>query len=423
MTTREHGRVPALILKVGQYPLHSGGVAAVRTLGRLGVPVYVTSEDPLTPAALSRYAAGHFRWRTTGHEDPADLVDGLTAVGRQIGEPSVLVPVDDEAAVLIAEHADELSGHFLFPRIRPGLSRQLASKHELFSLCRQHGMPAPESVYVSSAETVAAFAQTATFPVVAKNAEPWVRRRAPAVAGTTVLRSAAELTALAAAADGSATFILQDYVPHDQAEDWIVHLYCDAGSNCLVLFTGVKLRSWPPNTGATASGIAVANPALAELAGRFCKAVGFHGVADLDVRYDRRDGQYKLVDFNPRMGNQFRLFQTAAGIDVLRALYLDMTGQDVPPGDQVNGRRIVVEHIDLFARIGQRGSGYAPSSAPRRASSTELAWLAADDPLPFVAMLPRLASLALSDISRRRRRAWRRKHAKNGAHSDEQHGD
>ena len=243
-------------------------------------------------------------------------------------------------------------------------------------MCRQYGMPAPESVYVSSAEAVAAFAETATFPVVAKNAEPWVRRRAPAVPGTTVLRSAEELTALAAAAGGSATFILQDYIPHDQAEDWIVHLYCDAGSNCLVLFTGVKLRSWPPNTGATASGIAVPNPELAELAGSFCKAVGFHGVADLDVRFDRRDGQYKLVDFNPRMGNQFRLFETAAGIDVLRALYLDMTGQHVPPGDQVNGRRIVVEHIDLLARIGERGSGYAPLVGARPGQQTEFAWLA-----------------------------------------------
>ena len=417
-TTDRQRHVPALILKVGQYPLHSGGVGAVRTLGRFGVPVYVTSEDPFTPAAVSRYAAGHFRWRATGHEDPADLVDGLTAIGRQIGEPSVLVPVDDEAAVLIAEHADDLSGHFLFPRIRPGLSRQLASKHELFSLCRLHGVPAPESVYVSSAEAVAAFTETATFPVVAKNAEPWVRRRAPAVDGTTVVESAAELTALAAAAGDSATFILQDYIPHEQAEDWIVHLYCDSGSNCLVLFTGVKLRSWPPNTGATASGIAVPNPALADLAGRFCKAVGFRGVADLDVRYDRRDGQYKLVDFNPRMGNQFRLFQTVAGIDVLRALYLDMTGQHVHPGDQVNGRRIVVEHIDLFARIGQRGSGYAPSSAPGRASSTEFAWLAADDPLPFVAMLPRFARLALSDITRRQRGVWRRKQVKNGVHND-----
>jgi D-aspartate ligase len=406
--------VPALILKIGQYPLHSGGVGAVRTLGRFGVPVYATTEDSLTPAAVSRYCAGHFRWRTTGHEDPAALIDGLVGIGRQIGRPSVLVPVDDEAAVLIDEHAGELSGHFLFPRIPPGLSRQLASKHELLRLCREHGVGAPESVFVSSAEQITAYAEQAVFPVVAKNAEPWVRRRAPAVPGTTVLRSAAELTALAAAAGESPTLILQDYIPHDQAEDWIVHLYCDAGSACLVLFTGVKLRSWPSNTGATACGMAVPNPELAELAGRFCKAVGFHGVADLDVRYDRRDGQYKVVDFNPRMGNQFRLFETADGIDVLRALYLDLTGQSVPPGDQVNGRRIVVEHIDLFARIGQRGSGYATPSAPGRATSTELAWLAADDPLPFAAMLPRAAKLAFSDLARRQRGAWRRRPTKDG---------
>ena len=267
--------------------------------------------------------------------------------------------------MLVAEHASALAAHFLFPRIEPGLARQLASKHELLSLCRQHGMPAPASVYVSSAEEQR--------PSRRRRPSRWWSRTpshgcagGAGVAGTTVVRSAAELTELAAASGGSATFIVQEYIPHSRAEDWIVHLYCDASSNCLVLFTGVKLRSWPPNTGATACGIAVANPELAELAQRFCKAVGFRGVADLDVRYDRRDGQYKLVDFNPRVGNQFRLFQTADGIDVLRALYLDMTGQSVPPGDQVNGRRIVVEHVDLLARIGQRGSGDTTPSAPRR---------------------------------------------------------
>jgi D-aspartate ligase len=413
-------QIPALILKIGQYPLHSGGVGAIRTLGRFGVPVYATTEDRLTPAAVSRYCTGHFRWRTTGHEDPGDLVQGLADIGRRIGRPSVVVPVDDEAAVLIAEHAGDLSGHFLFPWIPPGLPRQLASKHELFGLCREHGVPAPASVFVSSAEEIAAFAATATFPVVAKNAEPWVRRRRPAVAGTTVLSSAADLIALTSAKDESATLILQDYIPPERAEDWIVHLYCDANSNCLVLFTGVKVRSWPPNTGATASGYAVPNPALAQLAERFCQAVGFQGVADLDWRFDRADGQYKLVDFNPRMGNQFRLFQTADGIDVIRALYLDMTGRRVPTGDQVSGRRIVVEHIDLLARIAERGSGYLTPSAPTRAVSTELAWLAPDDPLPFLAMLPRFVKPAISYLTRRRRQqAWRRKHPARTEHNDQ----
>lgn len=404
-------QVPALILKVGQYPLHSGGVGAIRTLGRFGVRVYATTEDSLTPAALSRYCGAGFQWRTTGHEEASDLVGGLRDIGRRIGQPCVLIPVDDEAAVLVAEHADELSGLFLFPWMTDrGLARKLASKQELAHLGREHGFPVPASRFVSSADELAALAATAAFPVVVKNAEPWVRRRAPAVPGTTVIGTASELLTLIPSGGEPTTLLVQEYIPHAVAEDWIVHLYCDADSNCLVLFTGVKIRSWPPNTGATACGIAVPNPALAQLTERFCKAVAFHGIADLDVRFDRRDGRYKLVDFNPRMGNQFRLFETPDGIDVIRAQYLDMTGEPVPAGDQISGRRIIVEHIDLLARIGQRGSGYTTPSAPTRAAVTELAWLSLDDPLPFAAMLPRFASPAMSYLTRRRQQARRRAH-------------
>ncbi len=405
----QNRQIPALILKIGHYPLHSGGVGAIRTLGRLGVPVYATAEDRLTPAAVSRYCTGTFRWRTTGHEDPADLVGGLAEIGQRIGRTAVAVPVDDEAAVLLAEHADVLSEYFLFPRMAdPGLVRKLASKHEMSALCQEHGFPVPAWAFAATGEEVAAFAATARFPVVVKNAAPWVRRRAPAVAGTTVVGSAAELIELASSTRETPALLLQEYIPHQVAEDWIVHLYCDADANCRVLFTGVKTGSWPPNTGATASGIAVPNPALSDLVERFCKAVGFHGIADLDVRFDRRDQQYKLVDFNPRMGNQFRLFETPAGIDVIRAQYLDLTGEPVPPGDQINGRRIVVEHINRLSRLGERGSGYRTPSAPGHATETELAWLAPDDPLPFLAMLPRFATPAMSYLTGRLFR--RRKH-------------
>ncbi len=401
-------RVPALIVKIGRYPLHSGGVGAIRTLGRLGVPVYATTEDPFTPAALSRYCTGRFRWRTTGDEDPAELIGGLRDIGRRLGRRSVAVPVDDEAAVLLAEHADELAEYFVFPPIPSGLPRQLASKHELYDLCRQHGVPAPKSVFLSTSAEVAAFAAAGTFPVVAKNAEPWVRRSAPMVAGTTVLANPSELLALTETGGRRPSLVLQDYIPTEHAEDWIVHLYCDANSNCLVLFTGVKVRSWPPHTGATACAYAVPNPALAQMTERFCKEIGFQGVADLDLRFDRRDGQFKLVDFNPRMGNQFRLFETAAGVDVVRALYLDLTGRGVPPSHQVSGRRIVVEHIDLLARLAYRGSTYSTPSAPLGAAPTELAWLARDDPLPFLAMMPRLARPLASHLTERRsRRAGR----------------
>ena len=183
--------------------------------------------------------------------------------------------------------------------------------------------------------------------------------------------------------------ILQDYVPREDAEDWIVHLYCDADSNCMVTFTGVKVRSWPPHAGMTACAYIVPNPGLADMAQRFCKEIGFRGIADLDWRFDRRDGQYKLLDFNPRVGAQFRLFETAAGIDVVRAMHLDLTGRHVPPSPQLNGRRFVVENIDPAARLTYWRSGYATPSKPRHHTSTELGWLAWDDPLPCAVMLAR----------------------------------
>jgi len=36
--------VPALLLKLGNYPLHHGGVGVVRSLGRCGVDVYAVTE-------------------------------------------------------------------------------------------------------------------------------------------------------------------------------------------------------------------------------------------------------------------------------------------------------------------------------------------------------------------------------------------
>jgi hypothetical protein len=94
--------VPALLMKVGRYPLHQGSVGAVRTLGRLGVRVFAVTEDRFTPTARSRYLFKRFLWPTSGAEDPQELVAGMLAIGARIGARAVLLPTDDEAALLAA---------------------------------------------------------------------------------------------------------------------------------------------------------------------------------------------------------------------------------------------------------------------------------------------------------------------------------
>lgn len=381
--------VPGLIVKFGDYPLHHGGVGAIRSLGRLGIPMYAITEDRYTPAAASRYLRRAFVWPTTGTEEPERLVEGLLRIGRRIGRPTVLVPTDEEAAVLIAEHQEALAERFLFPRVDAKLPRRLASKQGLHELCVEHGIPSPAAAFPQSYEEIERFAASARFPLVAKNREAFVRRSRPAVNGTTRIATREGLLALARDWGGHPGVILQEYLPREEAEDWIVHAYFDADSTPLAMFTGVKVRSWPPHAGMTANAYVVDNPELADLAARFIKQIGFSGVIDLDLRFDRRDGQYKLLDFNPRMGAQFRLFENESGIDVVRAMHLDLTGRTVPEGEQRAGHRYIVENIDLPALLAYRRSGYTTPHAPTRASGTELAWLAGDDLRPFFTMLAR----------------------------------
>ncbi|WP_326807778.1 ATP-grasp domain-containing protein [Streptomyces sp. NBC_01186] len=383
-------------MKIGNYPLHHGGVGAIRSLGRLGVPMYAITEDRWTPAARSRYLREAFVWPTTGREPAERLLAGLLATARRLGGPAVLIPTDEEAAVLIAEHQRELSAHFLFPPVPPKLPRRLASKQGLHELCTEHGIATPVSVSPRTYAEVEWFAARARFPMVAKNREAFVRRARPAVGGTTRVSSARELLAMARGWGDSPGVLLQEYLPLEEAEDWIVHGYFSPESEPRALFTGVKVRSWPPHAGMTASARTVANPELAELTAGFVKRLGFTGVLDLDWRFDRRDGRYKLLDFNPRTGAQFRMFESESGVDVVRALHLDLTGRAVPGGVQREGRRYLVEHIDPAARLAYlygRGRGYRTPHAPShtRAQGTELAWAAADDPLPAAVLLVRLA--------------------------------
>ncbi|MDQ1519010.1 MAG: D-aspartate ligase [Actinomycetota bacterium] len=401
--------LPVLLVRIGRYPVYHGTVGAIRTFGRAGVPVYAIVEDAYTPAALSRYLTGSIVWPTRGDESDEYFLEGLSRIGKQLGGGVLAIPSDDEAAVFLAEHRDALSEWFVYPDIQAELPRRLASKRGLYGICRKHDIPTPASVFPSSHNRIETFASRATYPVVVKNVEPWLRLHSRAVGGTTVVQSEEQLLALAETFPDPHNALFQEYIPVGEAEDWIFHAYCNAQSEPLVHFTGVKLRSWPPHAGVTTYARVVRNDELTELSTKLCREIGYHGVCDLDWRFDRRDGRYKLVDFNPRVGAQFRLFENELGIDVLRALHLDTSGRPVPSTPTVNGRGIVVENLDLPAAVAYRGKRAPAPQGAEAGQRAERAWLAGDDLLPFAVMLVRFAPTVLTRllaaVSRRQARS------------------
>ncbi|HEY1570965.1 MAG TPA: carboxylate--amine ligase [Pseudonocardiaceae bacterium] len=381
---------PAVVLKFDRNPMHHGGLGAIRTLGRLGVPVHGVHEYRWAPAAGSRYLADRWVWRPTGDQDR--ILADLTGLARRIGRPAVLVPTDDAASIFLAEHGEPLRQDFLFPEPPADLPRMMAGKFSMYQLCRGLGVPCPETVLPATLDEARDFAARVGYPVVAKLATPWVP--GSGVRSTTIVTDGARLADLhLTCARAGAGLLLQEFVPDGNDTDWFCHAYVGQDGECRPVFTGVKERSYPAHAGLTSMGRSMPNTRLATQLTELLTAIGYRGIVDVDVRLDHRDGGYRVLDLNPRLGAQFRLFRDTEGMDVVLAQYLDLTGQKVTTGEQVAGRGFVVENYDPVAAYRYWRGGQLGLTAwlDSLRGKPETAWFAKDDPVPFALMCLRTA--------------------------------
>lgn len=377
---------PALIFKTGRCPIHHGALGIARSLGRLGVPVYAIVEDSYTPVAVSRYITKAFVWK----EWPSDrepILNAISTIGKIIDRPTIMIPIDDLSAVFIAENATALGRWFIIPQVPPNIPRQLANKASFYALCAQLGIPYPRIKAPHCADDVREFVDHTTFPIVVKSAEQW--RPLNNAFSVKVIHTKDALFELYDKLDQQhSQTILQEFIP---GEHWVYHGYCNVKANLYLSFTGKKLMDYPPGAGSTALGVSLRNEPLRTLSEEILRAISYCGITDMDWRYDERDGQYKIVDCNPRVGMNFRMFESNAAIDVVRAQHLDLAGRYVGQAQMIDNRLFIVE--STYALSSMRGGRreWTTEAAQKSSYTKEFAWWNGDDILPVLAVVVRIA--------------------------------
>ncbi|MFJ3665265.1 ATP-grasp domain-containing protein [Streptomyces sp. NPDC090106] len=366
-------RVPAVLLRVDRNPFHHGTLGAVRSLGRAGVDVQVIADTAGSPVARSRFVRRIHPPPPPG-ASPADIAAALRGVAARIARPAVLIPMDDASAVAVAGLREELAPAYLLPQTPGALAERVADKAELAALCASLDVPHPLTLVPDGPAEAARAALRLGLPVVAKWSRPWLLPSGGGLRSTVVLRSPQEARELyARTAEAGCRLLLQAFLPPGTDRDRFFHGYADRAGTVRGGGPGVKLRAWPRGAGLTAVGRWTPDPQVRQLSERIVGELGYRGIFDLDFRRGE-DGSPHLLDFNPRPGAQFRLFADSAGLDVVRALHLDLTHRPLPEGTPRYGREFVVEN-------------YSPLTALRPASAgRELAWSAPDDRAPGRAM-------------------------------------
>ncbi|MBG0855153.1 ATP-grasp domain-containing protein [Streptomyces spinoverrucosus] len=386
-------RVPAVLLRIDRNPFHHGTLGAVRSLGRAGVDVHVVADCAESPVRTSRFVR-QLHPPPGPDASPDDIAVVLRRVAAGIARPAVLIPMDDASAVAVGRLRHALAPAYLLPAIPPELPGRVADKAELAAVCAALGLPHPRTLVPDSTDEAAGAAWRLGLPVVAKWSRPWLLPTGTGLRSTVLVRSTRQARDLyARSAEAGSRLLLQEFLPPGPGRDWFFHGYADRAGAVRAGGPGRKLHAWPRAAGLTAVGEWAPNPEVRALAERLVGELGYHGILDLDFRRCGATGRYHLLDFNPRPGAQFRLFTDSAGLDVVRALHLDLTHRPLPDGAPRPGRAFVVEN-------------YAPLTTLRPApGGRELAWHARDDLAPGLAM----SALWTRHVLRRLRGRLRRK--------------
>ncbi|CQR63979.1 hypothetical protein [Streptomyces leeuwenhoekii] len=384
--------VPAVLLRIDRNPFHHGTLGAVRSLGRAGVAVHVVADCAKSPVGASRFVRRVHTPPPPG-ASPAEIADVLRRVAARIARPAVLVTMDDASAIAVARMRAELAPAYLLPAAPGTLPGRVADKAELAGLCAALDVPHPVTVVPDSPAEAASAACRLGLPLVAKWSRPWLLPADSGLRSTVLVRSAQQARELyLRSGEAGCRLLLQAFLPPGADRDWFAHGYADRTGAVRAGGCGRKTRARPRGAGLTAAGCWTPNAEVQALTERITGALGYRGIFDLDFRRCGSTGRYHLLDFNPRPGAQFRLFADGSGLDVVRALHLDLTHRPLPEGAPLPGRVFVVEN-------------YAPLTVLRPApGGRELAWHARDDRAPGRALWALWGRHAAGRLVRRSRR-------------------
>ena len=374
-----------------------GGLAIMRSLGRMGVPVHTVEADRTDPGLLSIYCHQKFI-RTFDEHNPERYLDFVLRIGKKLGSGTILIPTSDELAVFVAENADALKRFFLFPENDPTLIKDLISKEGMYQLAKAYDVPTPLTLFPKNAAEVMAYAEEVVFPVMLKGIHG---NRLFARTGTkmVIVSDRQELMRQYERLEDplAPNLMLQEYIPGDDDQIYIFNGYFDSQSDCVVGYTGHKIRQYPIHVGCASLAVCKWNETVYNTTVTFMKAIGYKGILDIGYRYDPRDGQYKVLDINPRVGQAFRIFVSQDDTDVIKTLYRHMTGKPTTLVKRREGRRWVIENYDLESSLDywREGTLTIKMWLTSFRKLEEGAWFCLKDPMPFFIILARIFKKSL----------------------------
>ena len=290
-----------------------------------GVKSVAYGTFPLTPTAYSKFIEQRC---DANLMDPKRFIEVLNRDAGSFGDAMPLViPCGDDYSVMLSEHKAELDGRYVPVCSDPGVLTELENKARFYALCERAGVPYPKTVRVDGPQVPEL---PFPFPVAVKPTNAALYREHPfeGQKKAFIIENAAMLaeTLRRIYASGyDEGLVIQDFIPGGDDNMRVLNGYVrsDGAVSLLSLGRPVLEDCAPMRIGNYAAIVSYGDEQVYQTVERLLGYVHYFGYFNIDMKYDERDGSFKLLDFNPRQGRS-SFFTTLSGHNLARCAVEDL---------------------------------------------------------------------------------------------------
>lgn len=304
---------------------HVQGLANLRSLGELGIPVYVVDRNNCI-ARYSKYCKKFFRCPDYIDDSFVDFLTGLAE--RENIKDWILVPSNDHAVITIARHKDRLEAFYKIITLDIKIIENIYDKRKLLTLAEKAGIPIPRTYYTGNSGNN--FDRTGiTFPVILKGRfglsfYKKLGRKAFLAQNELQMKDCLSMISRNKELDNT---IIQEMIPYDGTNKTISFTaFCEKGQ-IHTSWMGVKLREHPVQFGTATFAESVNVEECYTSSVPLLKTLNYTGVCEIEYLKDPRDGIYKLIEINARTWLWVGLAKKC-GIDYAKYIYYHLN--DIP---------------------------------------------------------------------------------------------
>ena len=258
--------------------------------------------------------------------DKNEFVSVLMDVANKYQSPDkklLLIGTNDFYVRLIIENAESLKEKYVFNYMTEELMNNLLVKANFYKLCEEHGIDTPKTYYYSCAKKEP-FTEKVLFPLIIKpsNGVQYYKHKFAGQQKVYRVESQQELEEVIRQVNASGyqeDLIIQDYIPGDDTYMWDSVFYMSSkGKAQLSTLAQVVLQEHTVTAiGNYTALITRYDEQLMKKLQNFLEAVGYVGFANFDLKYDERDGKFKVFEVNIRQGRS-SYYTTALGHNMAR---------------------------------------------------------------------------------------------------------